>query len=271
MRTLFFGKTAATVAVLLLLASCTGKKVSTLKMDCAEMSDEVELASDRQDLFNYNYRIEYPVSGASDEVLAKFTATILEASLGSDYMTYPVEMAVQKYKDDRVAEYKEENLDLLKQLSTLLEDEDEEDFRGDADLSWDETIEGEFSGAYKGVISYGVYTFKYEGGAHGNFSQVSVNFDEKTGDVIDEESFFIPGYEVQLGSMLSSHLSDSMENEEDYEFLFVKDIEPNGNFKVSNTGVTYIYTPYEIGPYSLGTIQVTIPWEEVAPIVAERD
>ena len=96
-------------------------------------------------------------------------------------------------------------------------------------------------------------------------------FDEKTGDVIDEESFFIPGYEVQLGSMLSSHLSDSMENEEDYEFLFVKDIEPNGNFKVSNAGVTYIYTPYEIGPYSLGTIQVTIPWEEVAPIVAERD
>ena len=49
--------------------------------------------------------------------------------------------------------------------------------------------------------------------------------------------------------------------------LFVKDIEPNGNFKVSSNGVTYIYGPYEIGPYYLGSIEVTVPWDELGTLV----
>ena len=58
-----------------------------------------------------------------------------------------------------------------------------------------------------------------------------------------------------------------MPDEDSYNALFVKDIEPNGNFKVSDEGVIYIYGPYEIGPYYLGSIEVTVPWEELGTLV----
>ena len=67
--------------------------------------------------------------------------------------------------------------------------------------------------------------------------------------------------------MLTSHLRDAMPDQESYDCLFIKDIEPNGNFKVSDTGVTYVYGQYEIGPYSLGIIKVTVPWEELGDLV----
>ena len=49
--------------------------------------------------------------------------------------------------------------------------------------------------------------------------------------------------------------------------LFEKNIRPNGNFTVSDSGVTYIYNQYEIGPYVMGTIKVTVPWNELEDLL----
>ena len=32
---------------------------------------------------------------------------------------------------------------------------------------------------------------------------------------------------------------------------------------MSEEGITYVYGQYEIGPYSLGTIEVSLAWEEL--------
>ena len=49
--------------------------------------------------------------------------------------------------------------------------------------------------------------------------------------------------------------------------MFLKEIEPNGNFSISDKGVTYIYNHYEIAPYSMGIIRITIPWEDLNDII----
>ena len=46
-----------------------------------------------------------------------------------------------------------------------------------------------------------------------------------------------------------------------------KNIRPNGNFTISDSGVTYIYNQYEIGPYVMGTIKVTVPWDELEDLL----
>ena len=85
-----------------------------------------------------------------------------------------------------------------------------------------------------------------------------------------EEDFFIPGYKEALSALLSAHLHDEMPDQESYDALFIKDLEPNGNFKVSEQGVTYVYGQYEIGPYYLGIIKVTLPWNELGDLVREH-
>ena len=91
-----------------------------------------------------------------------------------------------------------------------------------------------------------------------------------TGKLVNEADFFIPGYREALSGILSSHLRDALPDQESYDALFVKDIEPNGNFKLSEEGITYIYGQYEIGPYYLGIIKVTIPWDELGDLVREH-
>ena len=91
-----------------------------------------------------------------------------------------------------------------------------------------------------------------------------------TGKLANEADFFIPGYREALSGILSSHLRDALPDQESYDALFVKDIEPNGNFKLSEEGIIYIYGQYEIGPYYLGIIKVTIPWDELGDLVREH-
>lgn len=45
--------------------------------------------------------------------------------------------------------------------------------------------------------------------------------------------------------------------------LFENKIEPNENFYITNKGIGYCYTPYEIGPYSMGEIEIFIPFSEL--------
>ena len=49
--------------------------------------------------------------------------------------------------------------------------------------------------------------------------------------------------------------------------MFIREIGPNGNFSVSEDGVTYIYNHYEIAPYAMGIIRVTLPWDDVRELL----
>jgi hypothetical protein len=51
------------------------------------------------------------------------------------------------------------------------------------------------------------------------------------------------------------------------DMLFETEIYPSDTFYVTADGLTYVYHPYEIGPYALGIIEVTIPWNEIKDIL----
>ena len=114
------------------------------------------------------------------------------------------------------------------------------------------------------MISYQSYVYGYSGGAHGNDAITCITFNRETGDVIRNEDLFIEGFENRLTSSLRANLLCSID---DTDMLFEKDILPHDNFYITSTGITYIYQRYEIGPYVLGIIEVTIPWKEIQDII----
>jgi len=264
MRKSIFRIGAASAATIFLFSACSENKTpSPLDFESVEISEEVALASGRDDLYSLDVRIEYPTAGEPSESLSKIKTVILDATLGTDYSSYAVDKAVEKYKEDRIESYKEENLELLDDLLQVDEGVME------ADLSWDEKIEGKFQGEYKGIRSYVVDTYIYQGGAHGSYGQLSVNIKMSTGEVIEEEDFFISDYSVRLSGIISSHLREALPDDESYAMLFMTDVQPNGNFQFTSSGIKYIYSPYEIGPYALGIITVSIPWEEISDLINE--
>ena len=101
-------------------------------------------------------------------------------------------------------------------------------------------------------------------------SITALNFDLDNGSLITEKGFFKDGYEERLSTLLSSHLPEALRDPEDIDMLTTEDIQPNGNFRITEAGITYIYNQYEIGPYVLGAVEVTIPWSELKEERTER-
>ncbi len=249
----------AVAAACLLLAAC-GTDAETLKVDTYEVS--VAEAVDSRDTVFVRVSLEYPVGGASDKALKPMTESIIGRSF-SDISGQPaMDAAVKDYIDATVSSYKAEILD----IKNFLAEQEGADAVSSV-LSWEDVLEGRFAGDHGGYVSYITFAYSYTGGAHGNGAEYAIVMNRADGRIVAEDQFFAEGYETALAGLLSDHLAEALPDEESYGYLFVKDIRPNGNFYLTEKGVVYIYSPYEIGPYSLGTIRVTVPWDEVRDLI----
>ena len=133
-------------------------------------------------------------------------------------------------------------------------------------FSWDEMVEGRFLEPYGDMQSYLLYRYEYTGGAHGIDYENGLTYNLKDGSRVWESDLFIEGYETELSRILTARLPESAGSDV-YEMLFARTIEPNGNFYITPSGITYIYGRYEIGPYVIGIVHVDVPWEDLKELL----
>ena len=203
--------------------------------------------------------VEYlvPASNSGAAATDSINRTIISCVFGEEYADTDLPDVISTWAADAVGEYKSLNLPML----------EENPDASVAALSWVEHLQGEVNCIHKGILSYTVTKYTYTGGAHGMTSETTLNFDTDNGSLIGETELFQDGYEERLSSLLSLHLPEALQEPGDTAMLFTRDIRPNGNFRVSETGLTYIYNQYEIGPYVLGAVEVTVPWEELKDLL----
>ena len=90
-------------------------------------------------------------------------------------------------------------------------------------------------------------------------------YDLTTGEIISEDDLFAKGFQPGVTKLLADALETYLaDNDDDPEMLFSAP-EPNGNFSVSDTHVTWIYNPYEIAPYAMGSIELSVSWNDLKP------
>lgn len=242
----------------LVLSGCTTGR--TLKsVHSHEFSESFALAEGRTDSLSIEMEIECPESGSTEQALKNIKSTIKTAVFGEGYTVLDIEDGFRTFADNLAKDYRETNLDLLEKIG------DEKEFGG-MNLGWEYLTTGEFTGSHEGYTTYTVTKYSYTGGAHGMQVTTSYVFDLSDGHVVEESELFRDDYKPLLSAMLTSHVRDNAEDPESI-VLFVSEVEPNGNFGISGEGVTYIYNPYDIAPYSSGTIRIFIPWKELKPIL----
>lgn len=253
-------KPVASVVLAAALSGCTGSgnKASETKIEAIEIvhDEAAALFEGSTDSLNINMKIEWPVGGVDEKVLERMQRDITAHLLGEEYHTFDIDYAIRQYCDRSIEFYRETN-------SEWAESEGfEEDMH--YTLQWMGYIEGGFLPEYRNMISYVTLYGGYSGGAHGMDAKAAITFDIDTGKRVTEADLFKPGYEDRLTQSLRANLLLSVE---DVDMLFETEIDPNGNFYVSDEGVTYIYGRYEVGPYVLGIVEVNIPWDEISDIL----
>jgi hypothetical protein len=225
-----------------------------LKTKNIEFSEVTPLQEGAPYDFTMEMNIEWPEGGASDKVLKKMQKGITDLLFGSELETIDIEFAMNAYNNRSVDFYRQDNEEYLEDI------EEEWAFM----MDWSESIDGSFLDPYKGMISYLYYAYGYWGGAHGMDVLTCRTFDLKTGEQIFEADLFNTGYEDRLTEALRTNL---LSRYEDQDMFFETDITPSDEFYLTSEGITYIYQRYEIGPYAIGIIEVTVPWSEIKDII----
>ena len=241
-------KLPSLAAAALLAGSCGLKTVT--------YSDEqaTPLAEGQADSLIQSVSIEYPVKGAKEEVLAKIEDGILNAAFDMEELPGSVEETALRYEDN------------LKDLYF----NEYEGLEGEGGVrTWEDRVNGYFSGRYKNFLSYMVEFYGFRGGAHGSNTMTPLVFDKGTGDIVPEEVFFADGYIEPVAALLKAHLPEALEGDEEAlaDVFGADSLAPNGLYEVTKDGVTWYYQPYDIAPYYLGVISITIPWSELNPYV----
>lgn len=254
------------LAALLLVPGC-----NRFRTDTYTYGEAVLLTEGRGDALNMDIALEYPVAGAPEDVLTNMRRAILTVAFDMDIPeSASIDEAVTQYVDNLTDEYFAEYGDLAESLreeepvGDVLRSDDYMDWP----YTWEDRINGYYSGEYKNFRSYLVEYSSYRGGAHSLMGLAALVLENETGNPVAEEDFFADGYQDGIAALMQRRL---LESDPDIytEVLDPETLAPNGNFKVSASCVTWFFQPYEIAPYSVGLISVDIPWDELTPYLAQ--
>jgi len=95
--------------------------------------------------------------------------------------------------------------------------------------------------------------------AHGSYSTTYVNYSVEENKILELSDLMKDGYQKPLAELIRSRLI------EDRVDLIVpaEEIEAPSDFRITSTGLTFIYGIYEIAPYSSGEINVAFDGYEL--------
>jgi hypothetical protein len=134
----------------------------------------------------------------------------------------------------------------------------------------------------KQYVTYFYETYMYGGGAHGYLTQVGFTFRKSDGRQIP---LLKNTNSRKLAKLLKEgvrrHFSERpdkpLSDEELLDFLFAEEVSslnnlplPGNSPYLSDTGMVFLYTQYEIAPYSSGIITFEIPFKEIEPFMTDE-
>ena len=204
--------------------SCTGG----FESEEYGFSGSIALEEGRTDTLTVDIRMEYPAKGMSAQA-----------------------MAIDAYASDYISTYRDENLELAESLAG----------ENSMALSGGKYITGAFTGEMNmadgdRLMNYTITDYSYTGGAHGMNTETCLVFSLETGDRLGLEDIFREDSMSALPGLLMKHVSEAFEDPSDSGYLLVTDIPATENFSISDSGITFIYNPYEIAAYAAGTIRI---------------
>lgn len=237
------------------LTACSERDLQT---KIVEKSISTALTDGSRDSLHLEITLEWPVNGLPPVAMQNIQRELNAAIFGKEFSETSLKQAIELYVGKKEQEYRQ-NISDLKRILPL-------DNSQEGVYSWNEMTEGRFLEPYNNMQSYILYKYGYTGGAHGIDSELGLTFSLSTGKQITESDLFVREYKQSLTQLLTEQLPKAV-NKDIYDMLFIKAIEPNGNFYIDNEGITYIYGRYEIGPYVSGIVRVTLPWNKLINIL----
>ena len=256
-----------------ILASCEGNrrgsKYSRIVYDSIVVIKQIPLLAENDTTLPFadvNISFTYPTKFRDAESLARLEQIFKGTFFGDmEYDSMTPQEAMDQYLSNYIERYKSLSNFYYEDLARL----------GENMPSWYwyyMNTNNKILFQNDSILSYAVEYSDYEGGAHGSYNIVYTNIDLNELVTLSEEDLFIPDYFNRLTdrivkSLMKQYEAESPDSLLTSGFFTIEDIVPNNNFWLSNDGIHYSYNQYEIAPYSMGVIDVVVPYSELEDII----
>lgn len=122
------------------------------------------------------------------------------------------------------------------------------------------------------TLNYILRTYSYAGGAHGYENCTFLNFTSADGRFLTADDLFRSGSEERLGSLLLKELmrqkgASNLGELQRKSYLLSSRMYPSANFLIEADSIAFLYNPYEIAPYSEGTVTLRLSYEALSNIL----
>lgn len=270
-----------TVSLLVLMLATSGfffscgnimdKSTGALEFDSIQVNETAHLFGDTaKPACNLVINFAYAVQSSDVKLKDSLNTFFLSACFGDKYMTMAPEEAVKRYTEKYVNDY-------LKDLEPMYqkdEQEKEDNATMGAWYSYYKGIEGHVQLYIKDLLIYRIDYNEYTGGAHGIYSSTFLNMDLRTLSPIRLDDLFVSEYEEALTDLLWNQLmADNKvathQELEDMGYATTGDLKPTENFYLSKEGITFYYNVYEIAPYVMGSVKITLPYEVMQHLLSD--
>ena len=256
--------TLALLSSALLIAGCSSE--GGFQTETFNFSRESLLEDGREERMTFTSEIEIPVGGYSEEVLRACRFDIIEAlGLGCETVVENADIpsALEYAFNEFDRDYHQNAAQVLEAFKG----------RGDssfmASLNWEMVLNANFMAPAKGYQSLYFERYTFLGGAHGQGQKGALCYRLSTGERVMLDDIFKEGSREVLSERLSEALVSQAEQEGFLESLFTRQAPVKENFYICEDGICFIYDQYELGPYSLGCLEIMLPWTEVEDILKQ--
>ena len=248
------------------------KNAGALEFDSIQVNETAHLFGDTaKPACNLIINLAYASQSSDGKMKDSLNTYCLSACFGEKYMGMTPEEAVKKYTEKYVGDYR-------KDLEPLYR-KDEQDKENAGEI-------GAWYSYYKGIEShvqlytghllvYRIDYNEYTGGAHGIYMSTFLNLDLRTLAPIRLDDLFAGDYKEQLTDLLWNQLMAdnkvaTRQELEDMGYVTTGDLTPTENFYLSKDGITFYYNVYDIAPYVMGPVKITLPYKMMQHLLSDE-
>ena len=247
-------------------AACSGSYTpEQLTFDSIKVEKRVALTKDANSpAYEMNINVKYVKEG-SEDIRKSVNDAITAKIFNLHYVD--ISAAVDSFVNGNASSYMKDMLPLYT--------EDNRDIDKRPIYEYAADIKTRTEDGREGIVTYFIDMYNFEGGAHGLQQLLTLNFDKTTGKTLTLEDMLVPGYKVKLNELLQKALMKKADCKDinelhDKGYLFSMEMYPSNNYVLGKDGITFIYNPYEIAPYALGRIELTISYDALEPLLKKE-
>ncbi len=117
-----------------------------------------------------------------------------------------------------------------------------------------------------------VQDYRFSGGAHGMPSQSFYVFNRNSGQLLKLDDILLPGKKAELEVRLLAQFKNFLQasypsGKQQDEHLQFWPFELTDNFYFTPEGITFVYNPYQLGPYAMGFVVLHLDKKAAADLL----